>query len=121
MFDKNAYMRQWKKENKDKVNSSRRASRKRNPEKTRNNRLKHKYGITLEEYNKMFDEQNGCCFICKVSQEQLPYNLCVDHRHRDGLVRKLLCKECNSVAGLMKENTERLRMLASYLEGYEYV
>jgi hypothetical protein len=118
---KKAYMREWKKENKDKVNTSRRASRKRNPDTQRASKYRLSYGITLEEYDAMFASQEGKCYICKVHQSALKNKLCVDHRHRDGKVRKLLCRKCNSSAGLMQENIQNIRALADYLEGYEYV
>ena len=71
----------------------------------KNNRLLKTYGITLEDWNKMFDKQQGVCYIC----ETMPPNkiLCVDHIHQKGYkqmdgrlkkkyVRGLLCYLCNT-------------------------
>jgi|TARA_R110000868_G_scaffold345734_2_gene606849 hypothetical protein len=95
----------WAKENKDKVKAHR---RKRN--------LKAKYGISVEEYDKMFEEQNGSCFICF----SLPTRrrLSVDHNHTTGQVRRLLCDKCNLAIGLLEEDQERLEKVRRYLENF---
>ena len=66
----------------------------------RNSRLKCEYGITLEDYNKLFDEQNGCCAICGKHQSEFKRPLSVDHDHNTGKVRGLLCTPCNNGLGV---------------------
>lgn len=74
-----------------------------NPEKVsenaRRHRLKKEYGITLEEYNRMWEEQDGKCGICgKPETSVVRGSLCwlsVDHCHDNGHVRGLLCAHCN--------------------------
>ena len=62
--------------------------------KKREQRYREAYGITLAEYDRMFTEQAGRCFICGRTQEtQL---LSVDHDHETGKVRRLLCVYCNN-------------------------
>lgn len=61
--------------------------------------LKSRYGITLDDYNDMFDKQKGKCDICKTHQMKLNRKLCVDHCHTTGKVRGLLCNRCNSMLG----------------------
>jgi len=74
------------------------------------------YGITLEEYNDMFIEQDGCCAICGIHQSELNYSLCVDHNHETGNVRGLLCRGCNANLGIV----ETFRELADkYLFAYD--
>jgi Autographiviridae endonuclease VII len=89
-----------------------------NPDKiaknARRNRLKA-YGLSLEEYDQLFLEQGGVCLICK-RPETITRNLPVDHDHTTGKVRGLLCTPCNSVLGLVDEDSERLRLMAEYLE-----
>lgn len=56
-------------------------------------RIKATYNITREEYQLILAHQGGCCAIC---QRRPRYRLAVDHCHRTGLVRGLLCKLCNN-------------------------
>lgn len=61
----------------------------------RNKYLKSKYGITLDEYNKMLKNQKDSCAICKKHKSQFKRNLAVDHDHKTDEVRGLLCFYCN--------------------------
>jgi hypothetical protein len=74
-----------------------------------------KYGITLEQYNAMFANQNGCCLICNKHQKVLEKGLAVDHCHTTGKVRGLLCSNCNLMLGLAKDKTEILSNAIRYL------
>ena len=75
-----------------------------------------KYGITYKDYNTMFTTQNGCCAICGKHQSILTYRLAVDHNHKTGKVRGLLCKNCNTSLGVMEDSTELLSKAIQYLE-----
>jgi hypothetical protein len=83
---------------------------------------KGRYGIDQAEYEKMVKEQNGVCYICKLPETSKQGNkirlLSVDHHHKSGRIRKLLCKECNLMLGRAKENPETLRKGADYLEQF---
>ena len=81
----------------------------------RNDHLKRRYGSTLDEWNQMFDDQAGCCVICKKHQSELKKRLSVDHNHDTGEIRKLLCSNCNTAIGLFYENTEILLNAIEYL------
>lgn len=70
----------------------------------RDSLLKREYGITLEEYNRMLTAQNGKCAICKQSDASKKA-LAVDHCHKSGKVRGLLCGSCNVKLGWF-ENKE---------------
>jgi Autographiviridae endonuclease VII len=83
----------------------------------RNYRMVNMYGITLDEYNKMFESQNGCCAICKTHQSFLNKKLAVDHNHAIGNVRGLLCDKCNKALGMVNDNIEILKRMMKYLEG----
>jgi hypothetical protein len=74
-----------------------------------------KFGISLEDYNRMFDEQEGKCKICKRHQSILKSRLAVDHNHSTGKIRGLLCRPCNSALGLLKENIDTLSNCIEYL------
>lgn len=77
-------------------------------------KLKKLYGITIEQYEALFDLQNGRCFICR--KPQLVRHLAVDHNHETGRIRGLLCTWCNSGLGNFKDSAERLRRAAAYLD-----
>ena len=81
----------------------------------RNDHLKRRYGITLDQWNEMFSEQGGCCAICNKHQSELKKNLAVDHNHTTGEIRKLLCSNCNTAIGLLNEDTELLLNAIEYL------
>lgn len=85
----------------------------------RNTLYKSRYGITLDDYNDMFAEQSGCCFICGVHQSELKISLCVDHCHVTNKVRGLLCRKCNSALGLLGDDINILKKAVQYLEEYE--
>ena len=75
------------------------------------------YGITLDEYNEMFAEQNGCCAVCEKHQIEFKDSLSVDHCHETGDVRGLLCFKCNTGIGKLGDNIEGLERALKYLKG----
>lgn len=77
--------------------------------------LEKLYGITQNEYNKMFNEQEGKCHTCKIHQNKLKHSLAVDHCHISKRVRGLLCHKCNTALGLAKDNIDILNNLIKYL------
>jgi len=78
--------------------------------------LKNKYNITLEDYNSLFVKQNGCCLICGKHQSELKYKLAVDHNHKTGEVRGLLCNHCNAGLGNFNDDKKLLLKASEYLE-----
>jgi hypothetical protein len=74
------------------------------------------YGVRPEEYARLMTAQCGLCAICKRSSKQA---LGVDHDHTTGLVRGLLCRNCNTGIGLLGDNVERLLSSIRYLMGAE--
>jgi hypothetical protein len=78
------------------------------------------YGITLDEYQKMHEAQNGLCAICHrpetrtIRGEVRP--LCVDHEHETGRVRGLLCSNCNVAIGFL-DSEASLNSAIHYLRG----
>jgi len=74
-----------------------------------------KYGITIDDYNKMLNDQNGVCAICgktNITRRRLA----IDHNHKTGKVRGLLCHRCNNAIGLFDENLETLKKAIKYLK-----
>jgi len=63
--------------------------------------LKKRYGLSEELYHKLFDALKGRCAVCR---EQVVGNLHVDHDHKTGEVRGLLCNGCNRALGFINDN-----------------
>ena len=87
--------------------------------------LKKKYGITLEKYNEMLVEQSAVCYICRQPETQLdhrtklPYSLSVDHCHKTGDVRRLLCNRCNRTLGMVDDNSDLLEKMIMYINEFK--
>ena len=81
------------------------------PELRKKYKLKHLYNISLNDYELMYKNQNGICPGCGEKKK-----LCVDHCHITGIVRGLLCRQCNAVIGLAKEDIQIIKNLVNYLE-----
>ena len=77
-----------------------------------NYELGRKYGITLEEYAHLENNQNHSCATCGSSDTRLV----LDHCHDTGKVRGLLCDPCNLALGKVKDNTQTLTNMIKYLE-----
>jgi hypothetical protein len=83
----------------------------------KDNTFKRVYGITLEIYNEMVKQQKGLCKVCgKPENHKTKKNLTVDHDHRTGKVRGLLCHRCNVVLGLVDEKVSILKCFKNYLK-----
>lgn len=102
-------------------NDSSRRSYRKNYRTRRSARYEALYGITLEQYEAMFDEQQGLCALCD-QPEVATYKgkqkwLAVDHCHETGRVRGLLCFKCNTALGRVADTPEAAWKLLAYLEG----
>ena len=75
-----------------------------------------KYGITHIDYINLFNKQGGKCVICKIHRDKLNQDLCVDHCHKTGNVRGLLCNSCNTGIGLLKEDVQILLSAIEYVK-----
>lgn len=101
-----AYGRQWKKNNPTKTSDS----------------YKKLYGITEEDYLRMLAEQKGVCKIC-LQQETAKVRdkvkrLSVDHCHKTGEVRGLLCHKCNTTLGKYEDKIETFERFIEYLSAF---
>ena len=80
-----------------------------------NKRAQNKrYKMTEEQFDALVIEQGGCCAACETPCP----NLQVDHDHKTGAVRALLCGGCNCSAGMAGDDATRLRAIADYLDRY---
>jgi hypothetical protein len=86
----------------------------------RNHRLQKLFGITLKDYDKISKRQKRVCAICKLEERETyktsPKVLAVDHCHKTGKVRGLLCRKCNVGIGNFKDNILLLKSAISYLQ-----
>jgi hypothetical protein len=81
-------------------------------------KLKKLYGITIEQYDQLLSNQNGCCAICKKSQTQFKRKLHVDHNHITGQVRGLVCVSCNSGIACFERDKLFFDKVKEYLNKY---
>jgi hypothetical protein len=80
------------------------------------NDLLYKYNLTIEQYEMMIESQSGVCAIC--SNPPGMRGFCIDHDHKTGLVRGLLCNKCNSALGLFGDSIRILAAAIVYLEDH---
>ena len=112
---------EWRKKNREKCCQATANWRVRNPDYENNRKLNERYGITSEKYSEMLDEQKSRCAICG-NKETARHNrsnkiqkLAVDHCHKTGKVRGLLCQDCNRGIGKFHDDTIRLQKAIEYL------
>ena len=87
-------------------------------DKQRDSRFKRVFGISLDEYNTLLEEQEYKCAICGKSEEENKKRLAVDHCHKTNKVRKLLCHHCNCALGMVNDDEEILVSMLSYLKEF---
>jgi hypothetical protein len=83
------------------------------------NLLMSRYGIDKDQWNKMFQEQQGKCLICEKHASETKRGLAVDHCHKTGKVRGLLCHTCNKGLGLFRDNAEIISSAIDYLNKHK--
>jgi hypothetical protein len=77
-----------------------------------------KYGLTQDEYDELLRSQGNRCAGCGTDKPGAK-GWCIDHCHRSGRVRAILCNPCNTVLGLIDEDPEVLRALARLAEQFK--
>jgi len=131
---------EWKKQNRERVREQVRLDRKNNPDKylkwsreykERNqdklnlNESLRRRGIDKNFYDQMMQEQKNKCAICKLEETRVSKKgdkitrLCIDHNHETGVVRQLLCHDCNTGLGKFKDNPFLLLMASDYLLNHQ--
>ena len=86
-------------------------------EKKKHERWIKRYGVTSEEYQKMYNAQKGVCKICK-NPCKTKQTLSIDHCHKTGKIRGLLCIKCNTALGMLNDNIEYFKEAIDYLNHY---
>ena len=78
---------------------------------SRHYHLKQRFGIGADEVDAMIEAQGGICPICKTRPA-----VHVDHDHKSGKVRAILCEMCNGGLGQFKDDPNSIRRAITYLE-----
>lgn len=81
--------------------------------------LRYKFGISSAEYKYIYEQQEGLCAIClkpeTTTRKGVVKKLAVDHDHKTGRVRALLCHRCNTLLGFARENRTHILSAIEYL------
>lgn len=87
-----------------------------NREKRQDAHLRKTFGVSLEWYRETLEKQGGCAICDTQEPGGRDHRFHVDHDHKTGKVRGLLCNKCNLMVGLSKDDPDILRKAAAYLE-----
>lgn len=120
-------LRQWRLNNPERAREiaakSRAKALAKDPHIVRRRNLRNDFGLELEEYNRMHEEQNGLCLICKQPETTVQRGkvipLSVDHCHNSGKIRGLLCRSCNTGLGAFGDDIDRIAKAIQYLEEHK--
>lgn len=113
------HQKRWREENRQSSRDQRKNYVLNNPNEVKSTGLKFNYGITLDDYNKMLNLQNGKCAICQKHTSILKKDLCVDHCHKTLKIRGLLCSTCNAGIGMLGDNLSSVIKAVEYLKQFE--
>lgn len=108
-----SYAKEYLSKNRDAVNAKKRDDYR---NRGRNNWLQKEYGISEDEFENLLKSQNGRCAICGTDSpggSRKMWN--VDHDHKSGNVRGLLCWNCNSAIGLLKDDCNIIMAAARHV------
>lgn len=81
--------------------------------------LKRRYGIPVEERDRMYKSQDGKCACCGAPEDKFQRKLHVDHDRDTGQVRALLCTKCNPGIGYFDHSVEKLEMAIAYIKKFK--
>lgn len=89
-----------------------------NAERTRAFNLKRRWGMSVAEADALIAKQGGLCLVCGcvMTLTKGPRRAQIDHDHKTGLFRGVLCRHCNTGIGLLGDDPEVLMKAAAYLE-----
>lgn len=110
-----ARARRWREQNPEKAKATHDAWIARNRERAAKShkfrQLRHRYGLSQDQYESLMRESGGKCQLCGSDQR-----LCVDHCHKSSVVRGILCLRCNTAIERIEEIPGFSRLAAEYLE-----
>jgi hypothetical protein len=88
------------------------------PERHREKRLQKEFGVTIEDFNRKLASQGNSCAICGTLSPNDGRNFHIDHCHKTGKLRGILCNTCNLMLGLAHDRQDVLLKAAEYLKAY---
>lgn len=131
-------VKEWKEKNIEKVKEDKKKWQQNNKDRHHETNVKYRdkhrvrlnimarvreYGITIEEYKAMIVAQDNKCAICFLPETKIwrgkQTELCLDHCHKNGGLRQLLCFQCNLGLGAFKDDPARLQSAITYLKKHE--
>lgn len=112
-------MRRWRKENPEAARVKDRAKYRRNKLGARDLQLRVKFGITLDYYESLRGKQDNKCAICATAEPRGRGDWHVDHDHDTGIVRGLLCHNCNVGLGNFRDSVAFLKSAIKYLQNHK--
>jgi len=86
-------------------------------------RLMRKYKLSKSQYDAMLVAQGGRCAMCQKTHKTAfvkTSRLCVDHNHKTGAVRGLLCQMCNGIVGYCEKHPMTIGLAFKYLQIHEH-
>lgn len=108
--------RLYRKNNFEKLKKEKQEYRLKNIKRYQDRALVKAYGITLDQYNQMLNAQNSVCAVCLYKEtSKRNTRLCVDHDHKTGKIRGLLCNRCNRSLGLLQDSPNVIKSLLEYI------
>lgn len=118
------YRKKWAENNREKQTAAEKSWKKAHPESKKRYsqteflyRLKNRYGLRFDDYTEILERQLGRCAICGAEKPGgKGKRMSVDHCHRTGKVRGLLCSRCNLMLGIINEDVSILRAAIEYLK-----
>ena len=113
---KKEYQKQWYIKNKDRQSKRQKEYKIKNKDKIMDIGLRYNFNLTLDQYNKMLSDQNNSCKVCNTHESELTRKLAVDHCHTTDKIRGLLCMNCNTSLGHLKEDTKIMQKLIEYVK-----
>lgn len=111
----------WRAKNPEVYNGRAAEWRKKNPDKQHATEIKRNYGLSLEDYNALLVQQNTKCALCETQHDTSKKRgrLYVDHCHKTGKVRALLCSAHNSMLGYANDNIQTLEKAIEYIKKHK--
>jgi hypothetical protein len=117
-------LREYRQQHREDISKYHREYRLRHKARVRDSWLRAQFGISLPYYDALLAAQGGVCATCRRPERRKRGNsaeataLHVDHCHRTGRVRGILCASCNTALGLLADDIDRVVAAAAYLEGH---
>lgn len=94
-------------------------NRRRKLERQKHTRYMRQYSMTHEQRDEMLAKQGNCCAICKTTDPGGRHGWHTDHCHSSGVVRGILCNNCNLMLGHSRDSTEVLETASQYLKCHQ--